>query len=233
VNFDFVKLKKLFPPIHRDGFVFASMFAAATLASMFLAGVLVVPCVILTIWCIYFFRDPNRVVPDGKEYIVSPADGIVTKITDTVLPPVLNIGKLKVKKISVFLNVFDVHVNRVPASGEIVKIHYHPGTFINASLDKASDENEKNYCVMRLKSNGKLVVFVQIAGLIARRIVCDIKEGQNVSIGERYGIIRFGSRMDVYLPEGYEPLVKEGQRVVAGETIFGKIGAKAIKTILK
>ena len=135
-------------------------------------------------------------------------------------------GDQQVKRISIFLNIFNVHVNRVPADGRVIKVHYHPGKFFNASLDKASIHNERNHVVIKLNANGTSLVFTQIAGLIARRIVCDLKPGQDVLVGERYGIIRFGSRMDIYLPAGEKPLVNEGQQVIAGETILAKIGSK-------
>lgn len=173
----------------------------------------------LSVWVVYFFRDPDRVTPDGEALIVSPADGLITNITEAVPPKTLELGDAPLTRISVFLNVFNVHVNRVPASGVITKHHYHAGTFVNASLDKASEENERNEFKLTC-ANGKEIGFVQIAGLVARRIVWHVSEGDEVDCGQRFGMIRFGSRMDVYLPEDIAPLVVEGQIAVAGETIF-------------
>lgn len=215
---------KLFK-IHRDGYIFTSIFALISL----LAGWMFAPLgwifLILTFWCIYFFRDPDRVTPTDDKNIVSPADGVVSKIEEVQLPAELGMGKDEVVRISIFLSVFNCHVNRVPASGKITKILYHPGKFFNAALDKASIHNERNLVAMELK-NGKKLVFTQIAGLIARRIVCNLDNGQQVEAGQRYGIIRFGSRMDIYLPKGELAQVIEGQNMVAGETILARIGSK-------
>lgn len=211
--------------IHKDGYFFTCIFAIIS----YLAGLMFAPLgwmfVILTFWCIYFFRDPDRITPTDDKNIVSPADGVVSKIEKVPVPAELGIGHDEVTRISVFLSVFNCHVNRVPASGKITQILYHHGKFFNAALDKASIHNERNLVVMKLK-NGKNLVFTQIAGLIARRIVCELEEGQEVEVGERYGIIRFGSRMDIYLPKGELAQVIEGQNMVAGETILAKIGSK-------
>jgi phosphatidylserine decarboxylase len=174
---------------------------------------------IATTWCVYFFRDPVRVTPIREGLIVSPADGVVQKIVTMVPPVELELGDAERVRVSIFLNVFDVHVNRIPIEGSITKLHYNPGKFLNASLDKASEENERQSAKITMP-DGETLGVVQIAGLVARRILCDLKEGQSVKTGERFGIIRFGSRTDVYLPLGVTPLVIVGQRAVGGETII-------------
>ncbi len=179
----------------------------------------------ITIWIVYFFRDPERVTPEGGMLVVSPADGMISKITEAVPPAELDMGDEPLTRISVFLNVFNVHINRVPAAGKITALHYHPGKFLNAELDKASEDNERQLCKVTT-SNGKDVGFVQIAGFIARRIVCYLQDDQEVKTGERFGLIRFGSRMDVFLPKGIAPLVVEGQIAVGGETIFADMKGK-------
>ena len=174
---------------------------------------------IATLWCVYFFRDPPRVTPVRKGLAISPADGRVTMIVPAVPPPELEMGSEPLLRISIFLNVFNVHVNRVPCSGLVMKAAYHPGLFLNASLDKASEQNERS--AVRLKmDDGREIAFVQIAGLVARRIICNLKEGQRVEAGERYGLIRFGSRCDVFLPAGVQPLVAIGQTAIGGETVL-------------
>lgn len=212
-------LKKYLFNIHKEGYIFICIFVALSvffgLVWPFLGWVFS----ILTLWCIYFFRDPERVVPLGNNFLVSPADGVVQKIEEVPTPPELNMGNETRTRISIFLSVFNVHVNRVPASGKITKLHYHHGKFFNAALDKASIHNERQIVAMEL-DNGQEVIFTQIAGLIARRIVCDLNEGQHVMAGERFGIIRFGSRMDVYLPKGVKPTILEGQIAIGGETIL-------------
>lgn len=220
--------------IHRDGYLFSSIFAVITFCIYLVYSPLAWVGLVVTLWCVYFFRDPDRVVPEGEEYVVSPADGLVTSVSEVDLPAELDLKKEKVVRISVFLNIFDTHVNRVPADGTITNVCYHPGKFINASFDKASIHNERNHIVMKLKHNGKNLVFTQIAGLIARRIVCDVQKSDKVTVGQRYGIIRFGSRADVYLPKGEVALVSVGQRVRAGETILAKLGSKEIiPTVIK
>jgi phosphatidylserine decarboxylase len=213
------------PSIHREGYIFIAIFAVVTLfigTFAFYPGLI---GVVLTLWCIYFFRDPERVTPLGDNYIVSPADGVVQMITRAKAPEELEMGDKELTRVSIFLNVFDVHVNRVPASGKIEKLVYHPGKFFNASLDKASKDNERQTVLMKTK-DGQDIIFVQIAGLVARRIVCNIEENQDVKAGERFGIIRFGSRMDVYLPDKIEPQVVVGQRAVGGETIIADLKGK-------
>jgi phosphatidylserine decarboxylase len=215
-------LKKFIPSIHKDGYVFVCIFIIVSSILGTIWPSLSWFCTILTLWCVYFFRDPERVVPIGENLILSPADGVVQKIELASLPAELNIGSGQRTRISIFLNIFNVHVNRVPSSGQITKLFYHHGKFFNASLDKASVHNERQLVVMKL-SNGQELIFVQIAGLIARRIVCDLSEGQHVIAGDRFGIIRFGSRMDIYLPEGIKPTVQEGQTTIGGETILAYI----------
>lgn len=217
-----MSLAKHIPNIHPQGIPWILSFAAVS----FLFGSLWEPMgwigLVLTLWCTYFFRDPDRVTPEGDHWVVSPADGVVSMITFAPPPPELELGEEPLTRVSIFLNVFNVHVNRVPCSGKITHLHYHPGKFFNAELDKASVHNERQNVVMEAK-DGRQIVFVQIAGLIARRIKCYLNEEQEVTGGERFGIIRFGSRMDVYLPNGVNPLVVEGQIAVAGETILADL----------
>ncbi len=217
-----MNLLKHIPNIHKEGVIFIVLFAVVSLGAGIWSDTLGWIGLILTLWCVYFFRNPDRVTPLGNNWVVSPADGVVQKITRAALPAELALGEGERTRISIFLNVFNVHVNRVPATGKITKLVYHPGRFINAELDKASIHNERQSVAMETE-DGKEIAFVQIAGLIARRIVCNLEENQTVVGGERFGIIRFGSRMDVYLPEGVEPLVVEGQLAVAGETILADL----------
>lgn len=180
---------------------------------------------IVAFWVLYFFRDPERVTPAEEGVVVSPADGVVSLITEAVPPSILEMGDEPLTRISVFLNIFNVHVNRSPVAGEVTKLHYHAGQFLNASLDKASEENERQL-VKVTTPDGQDIGFIQIAGLVARRIVCKLDEGQEVAAGERFGLIRFGSRMDVFLPKGIAPLVAVGQVAIAGETIFANLKGK-------
>jgi phosphatidylserine decarboxylase len=204
--------------IHREGFPFIAGFAIATIVLFLLWKPLGWVGVIATVWCVWFFRDPDRVTPRRAGALVSAADGVVCAIVSAPPPPELGLSPEPRVRVSVFLNIFDVHVNRVPADGTITALNYRPGKFINASFDKASEDNERMAIAMRL-ADGRDVAFVQIAGLIARRIKCDLKVGQTVAAGERFGIIRFGSRTDMYLPAGYSPTVTVGQRVFGGETV--------------
>lgn len=212
-------------PIHREGWPFVAIFAAVTfLLSLFSTGLGFVGA-ILTVWCYAFFRDPERVTPVGENWVVSPADGVITAIESVDIPQELEMKEKQAIRISVFLSVFDVHINRVPCEGTIEKIWYYPGAFLNASLDKASEFNERQ--AFKIVTPAKQEVgFVQIAGLIARRIVSFVKEGDTLKTGERFGLIRFGSRMDVYLPKGAAPLVMVGQKMVAGETILADLKSK-------
>jgi phosphatidylserine decarboxylase len=217
-------LKIVLVPINTAGWPFISLFAAATIGLFMLSVPLGWVGVILTLWCTYFFRDPNRVTPTRSGLIISPADGIVQLIDRAVPPRELDMGDKERSRVCVFMNVFNVHVNRVPIDGEITKISYRPGSFFNASLDKASEYNER--MSLRLKiTEDKDIAFVQIAGLVARRIKCDVVEGQPVKAGERFGLIRFGSRVDVYLPEGVNPMVCVGQSAFAAETIIADVQA--------
>src|SRR3954463_8116835 len=206
------------PPVHPEGYPFIGGFALASLVLFLLWTPLGWIGTVLTIWCALFFRDPVRVTPVRDGIVVSPADGRVSMVIE-VLPPVeLGLGDRPLPRISIFMSVFNCHINRSPAAGRIERISYRPGTFINAELDKASEENERNSLVI-VTPNGRIGV-VQIAGLVARRIVSFVREGQAIGAGERFGLIRFGSRLDVFLPEGTRSLVSPGQTAVAGETIL-------------
>lgn len=209
----------LWPPIHPEGWRFIPVFAALAVLLGWLWLPLAVPGAVLTVWCAYFFRNPDRVSPVRPGLIVSPADGAVQMIVDAVPPPELEMGEAPLTRVSIFMSVFNVHVNRIPADGRIVKSVYRPGKFINAALDKASADNERQAVRMAL-SDGREIAFVQIAGLVARRIRCDLIEGRTVRAGQRFGLIRFGSRLDVYLPPGVQPLVMVGQTAIAAETVL-------------
>tara|TARA_B100000131_G_scaffold3866_1_gene4016 strand:+ start:200 stop:847 length:648 start_codon:yes stop_codon:yes gene_type:complete len=213
-------LNKIFPKIHDEGYKFLVIFVVATIILYFINGFLGFVGFVLTIWCYYFFRDPERIAIGDENYLTSPADGEVLQVTETDGPKELNLENKKFKKISIFMNVFDCHVNRSPCSGKISEILYKPGKFINASLDKASEDNERNYYKIK-NSNGEDVIVVQIAGLVARRIVTEASTDQELKQGTRIGMIRFGSRADLYF-ENYEPLVKVGQKTIAGETLIAK-----------
>jgi phosphatidylserine decarboxylase len=215
-------LKDVLIPIHRAGwpFIGAALVAAVVLSlfwePLFWIGLLAAA------FCTYFFRDPERITPARAGLVVSPADGLVSAVESVVPPHELNMGDAPRTRVSIFLNVFDVHINRVPADGVISGLAYHKGTFVNAALDKASDQNERQ-SVRMTTADGRDIAFVQIAGLIARRIVCDLVQGQAVRAGERFGLIRFGSRTDVYLPDGVAPLVAPGQRMIGGETVVADL----------
>lgn len=209
-------------PMHREGVRFVAIFAGVTVLLFLVSDVLGWIGVGLTVWCYYFFRDPERVPPERDGLIVSPADGIVSLIEPAVPPAELGMDDTPLTRVSVFMNVFNCHVNRVPVSGEITAISYRPGKFLNASLDKASVDNERNSLAIRM-ADGRSVAVVQIAGLVARRIVCFTEIGARMQTGERFGLIRFGSRLDVYLPEGVTPQVRLGQTMVAGETVLADL----------
>lgn len=215
----------IMPPVHPEGWRFIAVFAAVTLLMFTLSKPLGFLCLIVTVWCYFFFRDPPRAVPAGETLVLSPADGIVSKIADVVPPKELEIGEEPMTRISIFMSVFSVHVNRAPMSGKITKMYYRPGAFVDVSLDKESENNERQELALETK-DGKKIAFVQIAGLIARRIVTFVKEGDEVQAGQRFGLIRFGSRLDVYLPKGVAPMVIEGQTAVAGETILADMAGK-------
>jgi phosphatidylserine decarboxylase len=207
------------PPINRDGWRFVVLFAVATVVLFWIWQPLGWIGVILTCWCAFFFRDPARVTPNRPGLIISPADGVVQMIQPAVPPAELGMDQRPLNRISVFMNVFDVHVNRAPIDGEVVALAYRPGKFVNAALDKASEHNERQSIHLR-GHDGLNLCMVQIAGLVARRIKCDLAAGRSLRAGERIGLIRFGSRVDVYLPDGVSPLVCVGQRAVAGETVL-------------
>jgi len=213
-------IDKIFPKIHNEGYKFLVIFGFVTLILYFISDFLGLIGLVLTIWVYYFFRDPDRVSINDDNYLVSPADGLVLQVQDTNGPKELNLQDKKFKKVSIFMNVFDCHVNRTPCSGKITEILYKPGKFLNASLDKASEDNERNYYKIS-NSSGEEIIVVQIAGLIARRIVCEVKENDELNQGDRIGMIRFGSRADIYF-ENYNPLVKVNQKTIAGETILAK-----------
>jgi phosphatidylserine decarboxylase len=216
-------IRSQFAPIHREGYPFIAAFALLALILFLIWSPLGWLGVLLTAWCAYFFRDPPRVSPARDGLVVSPADGTISKVTTAVPPAELDLGAAPRWRISIFMNVFNCHVNRSPASGRIARVVYRAGKFINADLDKASEDNERNGIVVETV-NGNVGV-VQIAGLVARRIVCFVREGDQVLIGDRFGLIRFGSRLDVYLPEGIRPRVAEGQTAVAGETVIADLRA--------
>ena len=211
---------KIFPKIHTEGYKFIVIAVFITIIFLLINNFLGLIGILLTIWVYYFFRDPERVIIGDDSYLVSPADGEVIKVEEVDGPKELGLENKKFKKISIFMNVFDCHVNRTPCSGIVEDILYKPGKFLNASLDKASEDNERNYYKIKDK-HGNDIVVVQIAGLVARRIVCETNKNQELNQGDRIGMIRFGSRADVYY-ENYEPLVKVGQTAISGETLLAK-----------
>jgi len=211
---------KIFPKIHAEGYKFLVIAGIITIVFYIFSNFLGLIGLVLTIWVYYFFRDPERVIIDDDNYLVSPADGEVIKVEEVDGPKELGLENKKFKKISVFMNVFDCHVNSTPCAGKIEEILYKPGKFVNASLDKASEDNERNYFKIKDPHNNDIIV-VQIAGLVARRIVCESNKDQELKQGDRIGMIRFGSRADIYY-ENYEPLVKVGQKAISGETLLAK-----------
>ena len=211
---------KIFPKIHAEGYKFLIIAGIITLVFYSFSDILGLIGLVLTIWVYYFFRDPERVIINDHNFLVSPADGEIIKVEEVDGPKELNLENKKFNKISIFMNVFDCHVNRTPCEGKIEEILYKPGKFFNASLDKASEENERNYFKIKDNQNNDIIL-VQIAGLIARRIVCETNKDQELKQGERVGMIRFGSRADVYY-ENYKPLVKVGQKAISGETLLAK-----------
>jgi phosphatidylserine decarboxylase len=212
----------IFPPLHREGYRMLAIAVIITMLLMLINKVLGVVGFVLTVWVYYFFRDPERYPINDDSYLVCPADGIVSLISTVRGPKELNMENSEYQRVSVFMNVFNCHVNRVPVSGKIDEIFYKPGKFIDASLDKASEDNERNL-IKYSNNSGKNFAIVQIAGLVARRIICEVKQGQNLNQGDRIGIIRFGSRVDLYFDNEYKLLVREGQTVVAGESLLAKI----------
>ena len=211
---------KIFPKIHTEGYKFIVIAVFITIIFLIINNFLGLIGILLTVWVYYFFRDPERIIIGDDSYLVSPADGEVIKVEEVDGPKELGLENKKFKKISIFMNVFDCHVNRTPCGGKIEEILYKPGKFLNASLDKASEDNERNYYKIKDPHNNDVIV-VQIAGLVARRIVCESNKDQELQQGDRIGMIRFGSRADIYY-ENYEPLVKVGQKAISGETLLAK-----------
>ncbi len=224
-------IKSTFVPIHREGYRFVAIFGGITLILFWLgADTLGWLGVMATAWCAYFFRDPQRVTPTREGLVISPADGRISHIVEVVPPPELDLPREPTTRISVFMNVFDVHVNRSPVTARISHLAYVPGAFLNAELDKASEDNERQALTLELP-DGRHLGVVQIAGLVARRIVKFVSDGDRLSAGQRFGLIRFGSRVDVFLPKGVAPLVCVGQRAIAGETVFADLnGTEAPRT---
>jgi len=210
----------LFPKLHKEGYRFLAIAAIITFILLLISNFLGLIAFVLTIWVYYFFRDPERFSIKDENFLLSPADGIVSQITEINGPKELGLEKNTYTRISIFMNVFNCHVNRAPCSGKINKIFYTPGKYFNASLDKASEENERNYVELQ-KLDNEEIALVQIAGLIARRIVCDVKENQEINQGDKFGIIRFGSRVDIYF-RNYEILVQKNQNTVSGKTLIAK-----------
>ena len=213
-------MDKIFPKIHNEGYKFLVIFVIVTIVLYFINGFLGFIGLILTVWCYYFFRDPERYSINDDNYLTSPADGVVLQVLETDGPKELGLENKKFKKVSIFMDVFDCHVNRTPCSGKIEDIVYKPGKFINASLDKASEDNERNYYKIK-NSSGEEIIVVQIAGLVARRIVTETSIDEELEQGARIGMIRFGSRADLYF-ENYKPLVKVNQKTIAGETLIAE-----------
>ena len=217
-------IENIFPKIHKEGYKFLAISIILTFFAWLFSGILFFVLLVITIWVYYFFRDPDRVPIEDDSFLVSPADGLITQIIETDGPKELNLNNEKFTKISVFMNVFNCHVNRSPITGTINEIFYKPGKFLNASLDKASEENERNYYKITSENKDEIVI-VQIAGLIARRIVCDVSKNQSLKQGERLGMIRFGSRVDIYF-KNFNVLAKVGQNVSAGESLLAKNDGK-------
>jgi phosphatidylserine decarboxylase len=218
-------LKIVAVPIHREGVRFIAIFAAVAALLFLLWEPLGWLGAAATVWCYYFFRDPPRAVPQREGLVIAPADGVVCLVEEAVPPVELGLGEEPLMRVATFMNVFNCHVNSAPVPGEVTRIAYHPGKFLNASLDKASEENERNGLVIETAGGDSFGV-VQIAGLVARRILCEVEEGVHLRAGQRFGLIRFGSRVDVYLPKGVAPLVSVGQTMVAGETVLADTKSK-------
>lgn len=224
-------IRKTFVPIHRDGYLFIAAFIIATIVLGLIWWPLFWIGLALTAWCAYFFRDPPRVTPVDDRWVVSPADGRISGIAPAVPPRELGLDSMEMTRISIFMDVFSCHINRAPVRGRVIRIEHRPGKFLNAELDKASAENERNGIV--IDSPNGVVAAVQIAGLVARRIVCWLDPGGTVGIGERIGLIRFGSRVDVYLPPQVVLRVATGQTAVAGETILAEFGGEAVPPLVR
>tara|TARA_B100000686_G_scaffold319427_1_gene370166 strand:+ start:41 stop:688 length:648 start_codon:yes stop_codon:yes gene_type:complete len=210
----------VFPKLHKEGYRFLAIAAFITFILLLISNFFGIISLILTIWVYYFFRDPDRFPVNDNNYLVSPADGVITQIIETNGPKEMGLENKKYTRVSIFMNVFNCHVNRVPSSGKIAEIYYKPGKYLNATLDKASDENERNYVKIN-GSNGDELIVVQIAGLIARRIVCEVRKDDEIKQGDKFGIIRFGSRVDLYF-ENYQLLARLNQKTIGGETLIAK-----------
>ena len=213
-------LDKIFPKIHPEGYKFLIIAILITIVIYFISSFLGLVSLLFTVWVYYFFRDPERISINDENYLVSPADGLVLEVIETKGPKELGLENKNFKKISIFMNVFNCHVNRSPCAGKVSEILYKPGKFLNASLDKASEDNERNYYKITNKK-GEDIIVVQIAGLIARRIVCETSKEQELQQGSRIGIIRFGSRTEMYF-ENYNPIIKPNQQAIAGETLLAR-----------
>jgi phosphatidylserine decarboxylase len=211
----------IFPKIHKEGYKFLAISILITFVVLLFSKFLGFALILISVWVYYFFRDPERYSINDDNYLVSPADGLITDISERSGPEELRLENTSYTKVSIFMNVFNCHVNRVPSSGKVEEIYYKPGKFLNASLDKASEENERNYYKIKLL-NGEEIIIVQIAGLIARRIVCEVEQEQDLKQGERIGMIRFGSRVDIYF-KNKKILAKLGQNVVAGESLIASV----------
>ena len=209
----------IFPKIHKEGYKFLAISIITTFVVLFFSKLIGFFLIIVTVWVYYFFRDPERYSINDESYLVSPADGLITDISERSGPEELRLENTTYTRVSIFMNVFNCHVNRIPTNGKIEEIYYKPGKFLNASLDKASEENERNFYKIKSNKNNEEIIIVQIAGLIARRIVCEAEQGQELKQGDRIGMIRFGSRVDLYF-KNKKVLVKLGQNVVAGESLI-------------
>ena len=209
----------IFPKIHKEGYKFLAISVIATFLVLLFSNILGLLLILITIWVYYFFRDPDRISINDDDFLVSPADGLITTISEQTGPIELQLENTTFNKVSIFMNVFNCHVNRTPLTGKVEEINYKPGKFLNASLDKASEDNERNYYKIKCNKTGEEVILVQIAGLIARRIVCEVEQGQELKQGERIGMIRFGSRVDMYF-KNKKVLAKIGQNVTAGESLI-------------
>jgi phosphatidylserine decarboxylase len=219
----FSSISSVLTPIHREGYRFVAIFFAISLL-FFLTGFEALGWLglVLTLWCAYFFRDPERSTPIREGLVISPADGRISAVEEVAPPPELDLGSGPRQRISIFMNVFDVHINRSPVDGKVARIAYVPGKFLNAELDKSSADNERQAFTIEI-AGGRRIGVVQIAGLLARRIVRFVNEGDDLQAGQRIGLIRFGSRVDIYLPESHMPLVCQGQRSIAGETVLADL----------
>ena len=211
----------IFPKIHKEGYKFLAISILTTFIVLFFSKLLGLILILITVWVYYFFRDPERFSINDDNFLVSPADGLITDVSEKSGPEELRLENTTYTKVSIFMNVFNCHVNRTPISGNVEEIYYKPGKFLNASLDKASEENERNYYKIKSNMDNEEIIIVQIAGLIARRIVCEVEQGQELKQGERIGMIRFGSRVDIYF-KNKEVLARQGQNVVAGESLIAR-----------